>query len=42
MLCNGTGINPFTSDFTVTVSDVIGLYIYLFFSIKIIVKQVFV
>ena len=32
--------NPFTGDFTVTVSDIKGFYFY-FFSIKFIVKQVF-
>ena len=31
--------NPFSGDFTVTVSDINGLYFLNFFSIKFIVKQ---
>ena len=42
-LCDGIrdGFNPFTSDFTVTVSDINGLYFFIFFSIKFIVIQEF-
>ena len=41
-LINYEGLNPFTSDFTVTVSDINGLFIYFFLSIKFIVKLLFV